>query len=138
MIGIIVVTHGNFGKELIASFNMIAGEQEKMVALSLLDGVDIADFEEDVSRSAYELDDGDGVIILADVFGGSPSNCASRLLMKEDISIEIVTGVNLPMLIRVTESRNNTNIKQLANVAVSAVVEYSLDVRKYLQSLTDS
>lgn len=135
MIGVIVVTHGMFGKELIGSFNMITGAQEKLSSLSLLDGDDVSELADQISELAQEMDDGEGVLVLVDIFGGSPCNSASRLLMRDDIAVEVVAGVNLPMLIKVTESRNSVGLKRLAEVAVSSVAEYTFDVREQLQHM---
>ena len=101
MIGILVVTHGNLGKELLKSAELIVGTQNNTLALGLFHGDSIDQFREKVIDAVESLDDGDGVLIFADLYGGSPSNIIA-LSMKEICErhiTECITGVNLPMVL---------------------------------------
>ena len=107
MIGVFLVTHGNIGESLLASASQILGGMPPMVATL---GVSRNDDPEDLTLRAQELldslDQGDGVLVLTDIFGATPGNVISRLL--DDGRIEGVSGLSLPMLLRVLTSRNGS------------------------------
>lgn len=117
-IGIIIVGHGNYGAAVLRAVESIMGPQEDCVSIS----VDIAhEVEEAVRRlndAAQRLDHGKGVIVLTDMFGGTPTNLALSLQGK--CRAEVVTGVNLPMLIKVIEARNSASLHELASQAGEA------------------
>ena len=94
MIGILVVTHGNAGKELIKSSELIIGSQEKLEGLSLNHGDDINELEKQVEMKVKELDDGKGVLVMVDLLGGSPCNVTGKNIKRFE-NIECLTGVNL-------------------------------------------
>ena len=105
MIGVLVVTHGSIGEALLASAAQILGAAPKQVAtLSVWRQDDPDDLVLRARELLEGLDAGDGVLILADIFGATPGNVVSRLL--EDGKIEAVCGVSLPMLLRVLTGRN--------------------------------
>lgn len=112
-IGIIIVGHGNYGSALLRAAESIMGQQEDCVAIS----VDVAhEVDEAVRRltdAAERLDRGQGVIVLTDMFGGTPTNLALSLLGKH--KAEVVTGVNLPMLLKVIETRAGESLRDLAS-----------------------
>ena len=112
-IGIIIVGHGNYGSALLRAAESILGPQEDCVAIS----VDVAhEVDEAVRRltdAAERLDRGQGVILLTDMFGGTPTNLALALLGKH--KAEVVTGVNLPMLLKVIEARASEPLHDLAS-----------------------
>jgi PTS system ascorbate-specific IIA component len=107
MIGVLLVTHGEIGTALLASAAQILGAAPRQVATL---SVWRQDDPDDLTLRARELvegiDDGDGVLVLTDIFGATPGNVASRLL--EDGRIEGVSGVSLPMLLRVLTGRNGS------------------------------
>ena len=107
MIGILIVTHGEIGTALLASAAQILGEAPKQVATL---SVWRHDDPDDLILRAQELltgiDDGEGVLVLTDIFGATPGNVVSRLL--QDGRIEGVSGVSLPMLLRVLTGRNES------------------------------
>ncbi|HUG79188.1 MAG TPA: PTS fructose transporter subunit IIA [Burkholderiales bacterium] len=107
MIGVLLVTHGEIGTSLLASAAQILGAAPRQVATL---SVWRQDDPDDLTLRARELvegiDDGDGVLVLTDIFGATPGNVASRLL--EDGRIEGVSGVSLPMLLRVLTGRNGS------------------------------
>lgn len=102
MIGIIVVTHGLFSSELIKSAEMIVGQQECVEAISMLEGSSLSNIADDIEK-AIEKYESSGAIVFTDMFGGSPSNISMAYL--GDKNVEVVSGVNLPMLIKAFSSR---------------------------------
>lgn len=111
MVGILVVTHGYFGQELINSLSMIAGQQEKCEALALYPEDEVVLLKQRVAQKIASLEDGNGVIVLTDIIGGSPFNtCASYL---KEAPIEVLTGVNLPMLIDACELRKDHSLAEM-------------------------
>lgn len=107
MIGVLIVTHGDIGTSLLASAAQIVGTPPQQVATL---SVWRQDDPDDLVRRAQELlasiDDGDGVLVLTDIFGATPGNVVSRLL--RDGRVEGVSGVSLPMLLRVITGRNGS------------------------------
>lgn len=99
MIGVLIVTHGALADELLAAARTIAAEElPSFRALSLDWKVGLEEARERISRAASEIDEGSGVIVLTDMFGDTPSNAAFSLAREG--SLEVVTGVNLPMVVR--------------------------------------
>lgn len=116
MIGVLIVTHGNFSEAIIESMELVFGHQEKLEALTLNYGDDVQDLLVKVKEKSKELDDGDGVMVLVDLLGGSPCNVTASCLRNENI--QCVTGLNLPMLISVLEERHNMELAQLPKAAL--------------------
>lgn len=133
MIGVLIVTHGNFGEELLKSAELIIGKQENVKTLSLNHGDDVEELYKNVQAHINLLDKGDGVLVLTDLFGGSPSNVTARNINK--IHFESLTGVNLPMLIEALDSRVNNNLKGLANKAYKAGIDGIKNIRVQLQMI---
>jgi mannose PTS system EIIA component len=107
MIGVLLVTHGDIGTALLASASQILGDGQKQAAtLSVWRADDVDDLVLRARELIDGLDAGDGVLVLTDIFGATPGNVVSRLL--EDGKIEGVSGVSLPMLLRVLTSRNGS------------------------------
>lgn len=98
MISVLLVTHGRLAEEMLSAARVIAGELPNFRALSLewTEGIDEARAR--IAREVADLDQGDGVLILTDMFGDTPSNAA--LALRESGRVEVVTGVNLPMVVR--------------------------------------
>lgn len=109
MIGILVVTHGKLAKELVNALQMIVGEQERIQALSIDWEVDVAEAKGLIGKALSQCGK-KNVLVLTDMFGGTPTNLA---LPFAGADIEVVTGVNLPMLIKACQVRN----RPLAEVA---------------------
>ena len=107
MIGVLLVTHGEIGTALAASASQILGSPQKQVAtLSVWRQDDPDDLTQRARELLEGLDAGDGVLVLTDIFGATPGNVASRLL--QDGRVEGVSGVSLPMLLRVLTGRNGS------------------------------
>lgn len=117
MIGVLIVTHLDLGKKLLEVSESILGKQELCKALSIDTTKSMEEILGDIRLSVQELDTGDGVVILADMFGGTPSNLSFSLL--NSFNLEVVTGVNLPMLLKILTNRN-LPLEQLALEAKNA------------------
>ena len=118
MIGAIIVTHGSLGEEIIKSAEMIIGHQEKIKSVAIRPEDSEATIRENISKALNEVDEGKGVLILTDMFGGTPSNLS--LCFFEENRIEVVTGINLPMLIKFSTERRKGTLSEI----VSTIKEY--------------
>ncbi len=114
MVGIIVASHGQLAEGFMDALEMIMGPQEKITALALEPEMGPEDYREKLKKAAQDLETPDGVLIMADLFGGTPSNASAYLLDSENPPIEVVTGVNLPMLLEIANMRGSTGLKELA------------------------
>lgn len=114
MIGILVITHGDFSREILKTAELIVGEQEKAVSLGLHYGDSIEDFCLKVKDTIVSLDDGDGVLVFADLFGASPYNAAAFSANKvKNTKFRCITGVNLPMLLEALTTRSSCKLNSL-------------------------
>ena len=100
MVQTLVLTHGNLARELLATAERISGEIPNIQALSLDWNAPREGLLEDLRRAVEDLDQGEGVLVLTDLFGDTPSNLALTLVRKGEV--EVVTGVNLPMVLRIS------------------------------------
>ena len=114
MVGMVVLTHRRLAQELIATAELIVGKMENCVALSVDPDLPVEDLRRQMIKAMDKVDDGDGVIMLTDMFGGTPSNLSLSFLNKT--GVEVVTGVNLPMLIKLAHSRNDCSVDELARL----------------------
>jgi PTS system mannose-specific IIA component len=113
MFGIIVATHGEFGKELVGTLRMILGENEGIQALALHPSESLETFKEKLEVGLKKVDPKNhGALVLVDMVGGTPFNVA--LLTAQTHKLQIVTGVNLPMLIKVATSQDEKDLEALA------------------------
>ena len=104
-IGVVVICHGRLGEELIRATEFIVGTQEAMAAIATGQEYDIEKLHQEIEAALRSVDQGRGVLILTDMFGGTPSNLG--LAFMEEGRIEILTGVNLPMMIKLVRSRQD-------------------------------
>ena len=130
MVSILIITHGGFGKEIIKSMEMIMGQQDNVYFLGLYPDEDPAVFSEKVKEKIIELNKNGEVLVMVDVFGGTPSN-ASASNMK-DLKFECVTGVSLPMLIEVALNRSRSTLDELVEMAIMAGTNCVINLRKAL------
>lgn len=112
MIGALVVTHGHLGQELVAAAEMIVGEISHIRAVSIGWHDDVNDARKDIEQHIAEVENGKGVLILTDMFGGTPSNIA--LSFHDPGKLDIVTGVNLPMIIKIASQKEGDTLESLA------------------------
>ena len=114
MVGLLVITHQRLAEEFIATAELIVGKIENCVGLSLNPHLPVDDLRKQIDEAMARVNDGDGVIVLTDMFGGTPSNLSLSFLNQE--GIEVVTGVNLPMILRLAQSRQDHKVDELARV----------------------
>ncbi len=119
MIALIVSTHGNFSEELVKSSEMIFGAQKNVGVVTFKPSESTDNLIEKYNNLINELDCKDGVLFMLDLFGGCPFNTASVLALKND-NMEIVSGVNLPMLLEVFGSRDFSSLSELVLIAQNA------------------
>jgi PTS system mannose-specific IIA component len=114
MIGLIIVSHGELGDALLNTASLIYGSCQRCTALKLLPGGRVEELTEQIVSSAKSLDEGDGIIIMVDMTGGS---CANASLMAtrgwEGSQLAVVTGANLPMVLQVLHRRENMTVLEL-------------------------
>lgn len=113
MIGIVVVAHFNLAREMVAATELIVGKLEQFRDVGIVPDEDVDQIRKQLIRALKEVDSGDGVIILTDMFGGTPSNISLSFL--EEGRVEVVSGVNLPMLIKLATFRQGKELRELAN-----------------------
>jgi mannose PTS system EIIA component len=114
MIGALVVTHGHLGHELVAAAEMIVGEISHIKAVSIGWHDDVNDARKDIEKHIAEVESGSGVILLTDMFGGTPSNIA--LSFHNPGAVDVVTGVNLPMIIKIANQKEGDTLVSLARI----------------------
>ena len=117
MINVVVVTHGDFGEALIRSAEMIVGEQEKVRAVALLPEESPAGFGDKLDAALADLD-GQDILLLIDLFGGTPCNVSSRKVLQPNT--EVITGMNMAMLIEALTSRDDTPLAELVDKVTEA------------------
>jgi mannose PTS system EIIA component len=113
MIGVVVVAHFNLAREMVAATELIVGKQELFEYVDIFPDEDVEKIKAKVVEAVKKADMGDGLIILTDMFGGTPSNISLSFL--EEGKVEVVTGVNLPMLIKLVTFREGKILLELAN-----------------------
>src|SRR3546814_872713 len=104
MIGLVLVTHGRLAAEFVVAMEHVVGPQQRIEAICIGPEDDMEARRNDIAEAIAKVDEGAGVIILTDLFGGTPSNLAISLMKSE--SIEVITGVHLPMPIRLERQRS--------------------------------
>jgi PTS system mannose-specific IIA component len=112
MIGVLVTTHGNLGVEMIKAAELIKGKINDVLHVPIDQSQSVDELNKEISTAIKKLDSGQGVLILTDLFGGTPSNI-SLSFMKEG-KVEVVTGVNLPMLLKLATYQNDMDLVSLA------------------------
>lgn len=115
MIGLVLVTHGRLAEELISALEHVVGPQSNVVAICIGPDDDMEVRRSEILDSAVKADQGDGAVLLTDMFGGTPSNLAISIMDKANV--EVIAGVNLPMLIKLASVRDK---EPLAKAIVSA------------------
>ena len=104
MIGMVLVTHGRLAAEFIAALEHVVGPQQRIAAVCIGADDDMEQRRRDILDSVAKVEEGDGVVLLTDMFGGTPSNLAISVL--DRANVEVIAGVNLPMLIKLASVRN--------------------------------
>jgi PTS system mannose-specific IIA component len=112
MIGVLITTHGNLGKELIQAAELIRGSLKGIISVSIDQTKGMEELQKEISSAIRKLDRGKGVLILTDLFGGTPSNISLSFL--KEGKVEVITGVNLPMLLKLPDIREGMSLKEFA------------------------
>ena len=121
MIGIVIVAHGNLAKEYLAAVEHVVGPQDGIRAITIAAEENRSDKQAEICNAADDVDTGDGVIIVTDMFGGSPSNLSLRACSPENR--RILYGANLPMLIKLAKSRRKP-VEEAVAAAIDAAHKY--------------
>ena len=122
MIGLVLVTHGKLALEFISAMQHVVGKQENVEAVCIGPEDDMELRRKEILDKIGSVDKGQGVIVLTDMFGGTPSNLAISLIDKK--KIEVIAGVNLPMLIKLAALRKERNLKEAVEGAQDAGKKY--------------
>ena len=122
MIGIVLVTHGQLAEEFLSAMVHIVGEQNGIAAICIQPEDNMEKRRDDILKAVKKVEDGDGVILLTDMFGGTPSNLAISVMGEG--KVEVIAGVNLPMLIQLARSRQTQTLESAVNDAQDAGKKY--------------
>ncbi len=122
MIGLVLVTHGRLAAEFVVAMEHVVGKQERIATICIGPDDDMEARRADIAGAIKEVDGGQGVIVLTDLFGGTPSNLAISL-MKPGV-IEVIAGINLPMLIRLEGARKSMKVQAAVAAARDAGRKY--------------
>ncbi len=125
MIGIVIVAHGRLAEEYLSAVEHVVGRQDGIRAVPVMADHNRADKEAEIRNAIQHVDQNDGVVVVVDMFGGSPSNLSILACEKENR--QVVYGANLPMLVKLAKSR-----KKPMEIAVKSAIEAG---RKYLDSV---
>lgn len=115
MIGIVVVTHGQLAEEFRKALEHVVGPQQKLSTVCMEAQDDMELKRAEIEAAVVDVESGEGVIILTDLFGGTPSNMA--ISMMSDHNVEVVAGINLPMLVKLAGVRSNKSLAEAADIA---------------------
>jgi PTS system mannose-specific IIA component len=122
MIGLVLVTHGRLANEFVVAMEHVVGKQEKIATICIGPDDDMEERRADIARAIQQVDSGRGVILLTDLFGGTPSNLAISLM--EAGKVEVIAGINLPMLIRLGGARKQMKVTEAVAAARDAGRKY--------------
>lgn len=122
MIGMVLVTHGRLAAEFIEALEHILGPQSNVGAVCIGPDDDMEQRRQDILRSVGEVDDGAGVVVLTDMFGGTPSNLAISIM--KETGVEVIAGVNLPMLIKLADLRDGHPMAEAVALAQESGRKY--------------
>ncbi|MEO5586372.1 MAG: PTS sugar transporter subunit IIA [Novosphingobium sp.] len=130
MIGLILVTHGKLAEEFVHAMQHVVGRQEAVATVCIGPNDDMERRRKEISDAVKKVDSGTGVIILTDLFGGTPSNLAISLMKAGHV--EVIAGINLPMLIRLAKARNSMSVQDAARAARDAGRNYITIASEFL------
>ncbi|TNE39105.1 MAG: PTS sugar transporter subunit IIA [Alphaproteobacteria bacterium] len=122
MIGLVLVTHGLLAKEFVAATEHVVGPQEDTIAICIGPDDDMEKRRQEILDAVAKVDKGDGVILLTDMFGGTPSNLAISTMDKA--KVEVIAGINLPMLIKLASVRKTASLKEAVDQAQESGRKY--------------
>ncbi len=122
MIGLVIVTHGSLGREFRLALEHVVGPQSQLETIAVDDGFDREMLLHKIKKSVSRVNDGDGVVLLTDLFGSTPSNLALDAM--NGSPLELISGINLPMLISLASNRKNFGLAELVHEAKSSGRRY--------------
>jgi PTS system mannose-specific IIA component len=122
MIGMVLVTHGKLAEEFVAATEHVVGAQDDIRAICIGPDDDMELRRSEIMEAIRAVNSGEGVILLTDMFGGTPSNLAIQLLEKG--STEVIAGINLPMLIKLASVRADSSLEETVTAAKDAGIKY--------------
>ena len=129
MIGLVIVTHGRLAEEFVSAMEHVVGPQSAVQAICIGPEDDMERRRSDILKACAAVDDGGGVILLTDMFGGTPSNLAISVM--EQTKAEVIAGLNLPMLIKLASVRQRENLQASVAHAQEAGRKY-ISVASYV------
>jgi mannose PTS system EIIA component len=121
-IGLVLVTHGGLAEQFVAAMEHVVGPQEGVRAVSIGPDDDMEQRRKDILTAVEDVDGGSGVIVLTDMFGGTPSNLAISII--DNANVEVLAGVNLPMLIKLASARQSATLEDAAQAAQESGRKY--------------
>ncbi|MCW3848747.1 PTS sugar transporter subunit IIA [Sphingomonas sp. LB-2] len=122
MIGLVLVTHGRLAEEFVVAMEHVVGKQERIATICIGPDDDMEERRADIAKAIADVDAGRGVIVLTDLFGGTPSNLAISLMVAG--RVEVIAGINLPMLIRLDGARKTMKVTDAVAAAREAGKKY--------------
>lgn len=122
MIGVVLVTHGRLAQEFRTALEHVVGEQEKFATISINPCDNIESRRDDIVEAIESVDGGQGVIVISDMFGGTPSNLAISMMDRENL--EVIAGANLPLLIKVASVRKDNSLEDTVTQALYSGRKY--------------
>ena len=132
MIGMVLVTHGHLASEFRAALEHVVGPQKQLIAISIGPEDDMERRRADIIEAIHEADSGEGVVLLTDMFGGTPSNLAISVM--NGGKVEVLAGINLPMLIKLASVRDAATLEQAVQQAQEAGRKYVYIASKVLNA----
>jgi PTS system mannose-specific IIA component len=130
MIGMILVTHGDLAAEFVKAMEHVVGAQTGVATVCIGPSDDMEQRRREIAGKIRDVDSGEGVVVLTDLFGGTPSNLAISLM--EAGKVEVIAGINLPMLIRLAKARRCMGVREAAGAARDAGRNYITIASEYL------
>ncbi|WP_404481197.1 PTS sugar transporter subunit IIA [Novosphingobium sp. BL-52-GroH] len=130
MIGMILVTHGNLAEEFVHAMEHVVGDQADVATVCIGPNDDMERRRSEIADAIVKVDSGEGVIVLTDLFGGTPSNLAISLMQAG--KVEVIAGINLPMLIRLAKARGCMPVREAVAAARDAGRNYITIASEYL------
>ena len=136
MIGLVIVTHGHLADELLQALEHVVGPQEAVATIPIGPDDDMTERRQEIIDTVQEMDTGDGVIVCTDMFGGTPSNLSISVMDKA--KVEVIAGVNLPMLVKLASVRGSEPLSKAVNSACEAARKYISVASSLLQDANRS
>lgn len=132
MIGLVLVTHGRLAQELLSALEHVMQRQEAVEAISIAPDDDMDRRRSDIVDAVHRVDGGQGVVIATDMFGGTPCNMAISVM--GEANVEVIAGVNLPMLVKLSKARMTMTLAEAVEAATAAGRSYIIVASEMLRA----